>query len=197
MGWISNWLYANDEPTAIWRGAQSVPRTLRSAAAARACASCRRRWPSSRRCGRRRSHGAITGTHALPPSADIQLEVRPGDWTEAGLRLSNAAGEEVIVGVDARLRSKCSSIGGGPRATAFHADVSGTPRRAGPWRDGTITLRVLFDRSVIEVFANDGETVITDRVFPTQPLDRLELLHAPGERPAMARMWEMRSIWQR
>ena len=28
MGWISNWLYANDEPTAPWRGAQSVPRVL-------------------------------------------------------------------------------------------------------------------------------------------------------------------------
>ena len=28
MAWISNWLYANEEPTAIWRGAQSVPRQL-------------------------------------------------------------------------------------------------------------------------------------------------------------------------
>ena len=28
MGWISNWLYANVEPTTVWRGAQSVPRRL-------------------------------------------------------------------------------------------------------------------------------------------------------------------------
>ena len=28
MAWISNWLYANEEPTAPWRGAQSVPRTV-------------------------------------------------------------------------------------------------------------------------------------------------------------------------
>ena len=28
MAWISNWQYANDEPTVIWRGAQSVPREL-------------------------------------------------------------------------------------------------------------------------------------------------------------------------
>ena len=25
---MSNWLYANEEPTAIWRGAQSIPRKL-------------------------------------------------------------------------------------------------------------------------------------------------------------------------
>src|SRR5271169_3157638 len=28
MGWTSNWLYAKDEPTILWRGAQSIPRTL-------------------------------------------------------------------------------------------------------------------------------------------------------------------------
>src|SRR6202008_690659 len=28
MGWISNWQYANVEPTVLWRGAQSIPRTL-------------------------------------------------------------------------------------------------------------------------------------------------------------------------
>jgi sucrose-6-phosphate hydrolase SacC (GH32 family) len=28
MGWTSNWLYANEEPTVTWRGAQSVPREL-------------------------------------------------------------------------------------------------------------------------------------------------------------------------
>jgi sucrose-6-phosphate hydrolase SacC (GH32 family) len=80
------------------------------------------------------------------------------------------------------------------RRTPFHATYPG--RHAGPvdWRDGTITLRILFDRSVIEVFANDGETVVTDRVFPTQPLDRLELLPQREPRPA-ATMWPMGSIW--
>ena len=82
------------------------------------------------------------------------------------------------------------------RRTPFHASYPG--RHAGPvaWRDGRITLRVLFDRSVIEVFANDGETVITDRVFPTQPLDRLELLPSGGAQPE-ARLWTLASVWNR
>ena len=82
------------------------------------------------------------------------------------------------------------------RRTTFHAEYPG--RHAGPvaWRNGTITLRILFDRSVLEVFANDGETVVTDRVFPTQPLDRLELLPHVEPRPA-ARMWTLGSVWAR
>src|SRR5260370_28668694 len=28
IGWFSNWQYANVEPTVLWRGAQSIPRTL-------------------------------------------------------------------------------------------------------------------------------------------------------------------------
>ena len=28
IGWFSNWQYANGEPTVLWRGAQSIPRTL-------------------------------------------------------------------------------------------------------------------------------------------------------------------------
>ena len=28
IGWTSNWLYAKDEPTVTWRGAQSIPRSL-------------------------------------------------------------------------------------------------------------------------------------------------------------------------
>ena len=28
IGWFSNWQYANAEPTVLWRGTQSVPRTL-------------------------------------------------------------------------------------------------------------------------------------------------------------------------
>ena len=68
------------------------------------------------------------------------------------------------------------------RATPFHEDYPG--RHAGPvrWRDDRVALRVLFDRNGRSRSSpNDGETVMTDRVYPTQPFDRIELLHAPGE----------------
>ena len=116
-------------------------------------------------------------------------------WTEAGIRLSNDAGEDVIVGVT-REPLEVFVDPRRSRRTPFHGAYPG--RHAGPlaWRDGRLTLRVLFDRSVIEVFADDGETVITERVFPTEPFNRLELLPSGGAQPA-ARMWTLASVWDR
>ena len=110
--------------------------------------------------------------------------------------MANAVGEEVLLGVTSQPlevfvdRRKS-------RRRSFHKDYPG--RNAGPvrWRDDKIVLRVFFDRSVVEMFANDGETVITERVYPTQPLDRLELLPAKneGRTPTSARLWNLRSVW--
>jgi sucrose-6-phosphate hydrolase SacC (GH32 family) len=175
MGWMSNWLYANEEPTSPWRGLQSAPRVLslrRLPGGLRLAQSPIAELASLRESATPR---LVSRAADLPPSADIALDVVPGDWREAGLRLSNAAGEEVVIGVAApplelfvdRRKS---------RRTPFHEAYPG--RHAGPvvWRDGRISLRLLFDRTALEVFANDGETVISERVYPTRPLTRLELL---------------------
>ena len=71
---------------------------------------------------------AITGRATLPPSADIRFEVGRGAGQEAGLRLSNAAGEEITIGVRASARN-CSSIAGG-RARPPRTTRTRTPRGA-------------------------------------------------------------------
>jgi sucrose-6-phosphate hydrolase SacC (GH32 family) len=136
---------------------------------------------------------AVKNSMPVPGSSEIEVEVTNGDWPQAGVRLFNASGEEVTVGVT-RQPLELFVNRERSRATAFHKDYPG--RHGGPirWRDGKVTIRVLFDRSVIEVFANDGETSITDRVYPTQPLDRLELLPA-GSASTSARFWSLRSTW--
>jgi fructan beta-fructosidase len=194
MAWISNWLYANEEPTSIWRGAQSVPRTLalrRLPEGIRLVQAPVAELTSLRETSEPTS---IEGRVALSGPAEIELEIASGAWKEAGFRLANAAGEEVVVGVAAqplelfvdRRRS---------RSTTFHDAYPG--RHAGPigWRGDRLSLHVLFDQSVLEIFGNDGETVITERVYPTRPFDRLELL--PGGRAAIgkARFWNLRSVW--
>jgi sucrose-6-phosphate hydrolase SacC (GH32 family)/predicted amidohydrolase YtcJ len=194
MGWISNWQYANDEPTDGWRGAQSIPRVLTL-----------RRSPDGLRIAQspigeletlrvQRNPVAIVGDTALPPSAEIVVQVHRGDWNEAGIRLSNAAGEEVVVGV-AREPLEVFVDRRRSRSTPFHAAYPG--RHAGPvaWQDTAITLRILFDRSVVEVFANDGATVVTDRIFPTQPLDRMALFPKGPAGQVVGHSWALDSVW--
>ena len=175
IGWMSNWAYANDEPTSPWRGVQSLPREL---SLRRTPDGIRLAQAPVRELAARRASAEpllVSAARELPGTAVIELEVVPGEWTEAGFRIANGAGEETIVGVKAqplevfvdRRRS---------RAAPFHDEYPG--RHAGPvrWREGRVEVGVVFDRTTLEVFANDGETVISDRVYPTRPFDRLEPL---------------------
>jgi fructan beta-fructosidase len=195
MGWMSNWLYANQEPTSPWRGVLSVPRALSL-----------RRLPE----GLRLVQAPVTELDTLrtsveprlvsregllPGSVDIALELVNGTWSEAGLRLSNDVGEEVVVGV-ARNPLEVFVDRRRSRRTSFQAAYAG--RHAGPvrWRDDRVSLRVLFDRTTLEVFASDGETVVSERVYPTQPLTRLEVLGAGSAIPGPVRLHELRSVWR-
>ena len=190
IGWMSNWLYADAEPTSPWRGVQSLPRELalrRTADGIRLVQSPLRELSSLRTSSEPR---LVSSAAALPGSAEIELQIASGEWSEAGFRLSNAVGEEVVVGVQAsplevfvdRRRSRLSP---------FH---EGYPERhAGParWRNGRIALRVIFDRTTLEVFANDGEVVLSDRLYPTRPLDRIEPLNGGRGLVSSLRLFEL------
>lgn len=197
MGWASNWQYANDEPTTTWRGAQSLPRRL-----------LLRRTPDGWRLLQQPTGGIGTLTEAdssrhqvlrdalpLPPTADLSFVVSSADQGEVGLRLSNDAGEEVVIAVSADRRDlsidrRRSRLGDSPAGYA--------ERHVGPLRPlPQVPVRVVFDRSVVEVFANEGETTMTERVYPTQPLTRIEWLG--GRRPASGstRLLSLRSVWTR
>lgn len=200
MAWISNWAYANAEPTDVWRGAQSIPRQLSLRRVPGGLRLLQRPVTELTKLRERPDPIMVKDVKdpkagmPIPGSFELQLDVANGEWPQAGIRLFNAAGEEVTIGVNKqplelfvdRTRS---------RAKTFHKDYAG--RHSGPMRMAAadrMTIQVFFDRSVIEVFANDGETVITERVYPTQPFDRLEVLPA-GRASTSARLWPLRSTW--
>jgi sucrose-6-phosphate hydrolase SacC (GH32 family) len=193
MAWMSNWLYANDEPTRPWRGALSIPRELSLRREPEGLRLVQRpvRELAALREGRQAS--TVSASSPLPASADVTFTVAASGDAPAGIRLFNDAGEEVIIGV-----------GGSPlevfvdrrrsRLTPFHEAYPG--RHAGPVRAGrgTVDVRVIVDQSIVEVFAADGETVVSDRVFPTQPLTRLEPL-TPSRLRGPVEMWTLRRVW--
>jgi sucrose-6-phosphate hydrolase SacC (GH32 family) len=190
MGWISNWLYANEEPTPTWRGAQSVPRELQL-----------RRLPDGirlvqspiRELNSLRAGAAVAipaAGVALPAGADIEIELPASGAGDAGLRFANANGEEVLVG----LRSSPGEVfidRRSARKGTWHKAYPG--RHAAPVRpiDGRVSLRVLFDRSVIEVFVNGGEQVLTDRVYPVAPYDRVAWIGGVQPPASRSSLWTM------
>jgi len=171
MAWLSNWDYAKVEPTSPWRGMQSVPREVRLVPAGDGVVLAQqpiREIATLRGTPWAVEPGGITGRRVLPFTGDaleIEAELRPGTAKAFGLAVRVGGGEETLVGYEAasarlfvdRMRSGRSD---------FYRAFAG--RHSGPLapENGVIRLRILVDRSSVEVFGGDGRAVISDRIFP-------------------------------
>jgi sucrose-6-phosphate hydrolase SacC (GH32 family) len=60
-----------------------------------------------------------------------------------------------------------------------------------------VKLHIFLDRSSVEVFANDGETVLTDRIYPSPGSIGFEVYSdAPDARISSLSIWKLGSIWK-
>jgi fructan beta-fructosidase len=177
LGWMSNWQYAEKVPTHPWRSAMSIPREL-----------ALRRTPEGLRLaqqpvaellklrdGAPRKFPGGTFTAAaewlkdqrdLSPLLDVELTLTGVTAKSIFiLQLHTGSSEStaiLIEGARARLAVDRTRSGN----TNFHAEFAA--RHEAPLRitDGRVTLRVLVDTSSLEVFAQNGETVLTELIFP-------------------------------
>lgn len=107
---------------------------------------------------------------------DIDAEIAPGSATEVGFRLR---GRPVIYQV------KEKRLSNGDAA----ADMSP--------RDDRIKLRILVDRTSIEVFGNDGEVVIPCCFLPAPTDQSLELFaHGGAAQVVSMNVHHLKSIWR-
>ena len=168
IGWMNNWQYAALLPTAPWRGAMTIPRTLSLRATPMGHALVQR--PISALETRRTAHQQRSdfwledrlAIHALSTALEIELRVRLED--AAGLTLE--LGQHARVGYDAGTRELYAQRD----PEAFSADFGGRHSRTVPLKDGILELRVFIDACSVEVFADGGACVITDLLMrPLEP----------------------------
>ncbi len=200
VGWMSNWEYANREPTATWRGAQSLPRELTLRRDANGLSLVQRpvgelaRWRSEPASRAGLSLGATPTPliDIVEAPLEVQLTIDPGTATRIVIGLEATgdragASEATLVTYD---RPKATLSVDRTRAgrADFHERFPG--RQDAPLRlrdNAPLALTVVLDRSSIEVFGEDGAVVITDRVFPTAARRRLAI-HAEGGAATVTRM---------
>jgi fructan beta-fructosidase len=167
--------YARQVPTRPWRGAMTLPRELSLARGANGCLHLRQQPVPAVRSLRRDGfeHGRVNLPRGhtmalLPRDADGRaLEIHL-DGIEAGagwqLQLRVGAEEQTCVGFDAALgvlyvdRSRSGHVPGDDAGFAARSEARCTPPRR---------LRVWVDWASVEVFADDGSTVLTAQVFPS------------------------------
>jgi fructan beta-fructosidase len=206
IGWISNWQYANTEPTKLWRGAQSLPRVLRLKTYPDGIRLVqtpvkeveRLRTKQLLRGGRFSIQQANNEIHAANVQGDtleIEAEIAPHVTDEIGFRLRKGSNEETLVGISARTHElfidrRLSGL------VSFSPDFPGRHRASLRWTS-SVKLHIFLDRSSVEVFANDGEAVLTDRIYPSPGSDGLELFSNSGDSQIQSlTIWKLGSIWK-
>ncbi len=206
IGWISNWQYANREPTAIWRGAQSLPRELKLSQfpdgirlvqkpIAEAKALRERELLQLSNVSVPMAMQAIHLANIRGETLEIEAELSPGDAKELGFRLRKGRSEETLLGfipenkevfVD---RTRSGLVSFAPEFSGRH--------RAIVRQNVRLKLHAFLDRSSVEVFINDGEVVLTDRIYPSPGSDGIELYSEAGKGKVLSlSIWKLGSIWR-
>lgn len=207
IAWMSDWRYAGAVPTAPWRGAMTVPRDVRLAESGGVLELVQEPLPALDRLHQEHilvEEPTLAGAAEVLAASgfggqalDIRLaaDVAP----DGGLALAVLAGPDhrTTIAYDAAsgtLRLDRSGSG----EVGFHEGFAGTFAAPVPLRDGRLELRILVDRSSVEVFAAGGRTVLTALVFPPDDATGVSLLPEPatGTGPVRLEAWTMASIWE-
>lgn len=177
LAWMNNHRYAAKTPTAPWRGAMSVPRELflvdtaagprlgqRPLPALQTLRGAPRQWP-----GLRLQAGDTwldLGESIDGRCCEIEWRIDEANAGDYGLQLrSGRGGQATLVGVDRRRgvlyidRQHSGFVPDAERWAGRREAPLAAPR-------GPLTLRILIDRCSVEVFSDDGLSVLTELIFP-------------------------------
>lgn len=204
IGWMNNWNYANDIPTTPWKGTMSLPRTL-------SVKKENDRWvllqqPVAALQSLRGQHYELKnkGVYFFEnlPLRSQQCEIIV-DWQPS---LKNKSGVQLGVGSKRDLE-----IGYDPLEGVLYIDRIRTPDKTKSdkfytfnyfttpvkLKDNKLKLHIFFDHSVVEVFANDGEVVMSAQFFPDAK-DNFISLFGSSEKTVFNQVscWPLKSIWK-
>lgn len=170
IGWATDLRYAHAIPTWPARGLMTVPRTLalrREAGDWRLAQAPVRELERRHGEVRRMADVALSETPVpleLGDSIDATVTIDPRSAGQVDLTLTDAAGYATVIGyVPATRELFIDRTRSGPH---FHDAFADRNIVTLPEGTGEVTLRLLVDRSIIELFAADGTRTITDRFFP-------------------------------
>ncbi len=209
IGWMSNWQYANDVPTSPWRNALTIPRALKL-----------RRYPDGLRMvqepipqlktlrGERlvlqnlgnllidASHPLTLSPSDCGTAMEITVELERDTASEFGVVVREKGEERTVVGYDTT-KSQLFVDRTHSGRSDFHPEFAG--RHSAPLQVNKkrIKLHIFVDTSSVEVFGNDGETVISDLIFP-KPESQGVSLYAKGGAVRLVKWesWKLKSSGQ-
>jgi fructan beta-fructosidase len=182
LGWMSNWLYATVVPTERWRNAMTIPRVLNLRQVGKDNYVTSTPIKELRNLvGRQISIQDTVVSKNLNLSfmtrgikIPCRLSFMLDSIVDFNVLLSNEIGEKTEIGYDKA--SKCYYI---DRSKSGRTDFqmnfgtkSTSPRLS---KSNTIHISMIIDISSIELFADDGLSVMTEIFFPNRPYNQIHI----------------------
>ncbi len=173
IAWMNNWQYASMLPTAPWRGAMTIPRTLelrRNKAGYALVQQPIQQLETLRTVHQQRSNLRLEGrlmlgalfTDVLSTALEIKLCVALEQASSFVIEL----GQHARVGYDAITHELYVERD----AVEFSIEFGGRHSRTVALENGILELRIFIDACSVEVFAAAGACVITDLLMrPLEP----------------------------
>jgi len=172
IGWMNSWQYASNLPKLPWTGAMTIPRelTLANSKNGLSLVSNPIKELTSLHSGKtyKESNIKVKGSYNLKGISgrelDITMTIVPNKTGKSGINVLSGNKEFTQIGYDANSGEIFLNRGTSSLSMAT-VELLGT-QKAYVGKQKEVTLRIVVDRSSVEVFGLMGEVVITDVVFP-------------------------------
>ena len=201
MGWASCWNYANDIPTGNgWRGLYAIPRELQltsSSKGFRLMQNPIREFDSFKKVALSFRNIQVDSIFTIPfnnDSYELDFTVEPGISKVAGIKILKNKGEETVISYESSSkqllldRTKSGNV-------EFNKSFPSVEKANVSLHNGSLKVKVLVDKCIVEVFVNDGETTITDLVFPRENKGKIQLFSEGGKAIFKSvKVWNIKSV---
>ena len=183
IGWMSNWEYAEVVPTNGWRSSTTIPRELKLVKEGNAYSLVTTPAEALKNyIEKTESQKKVTvkGTTVLSPKgttdftrADISFSLKNLKQEVYTFTFTNDAGETLSFGIDNKKRSLFIDRSKSSSASNFHKFTATPSVAALGESQKSGTFHILMDKTSIELFYNDGKTVMTEIFFTSRPFNTL------------------------
>ena len=181
LGWMSNWLYANNVPTTQYRSANTLARDLTLYRVGGELYLKSKPSPEIKKARaeeKKISTFEVKGNYEVASlladnkgAYEIEMTIENKGTSKIDFSLMNEKGEKVAMYYDV-VRKQFVMDRSASGIVGFSRDFPAVT--VAPVRNtDQIHLRLFIDRSSVEAFGEDGEYVMTNLVFPAEPYNRM------------------------
>ncbi len=204
LGWMSNWLYANVVPTTIWRNAMTLPRELKlihvnnnmflSSAPVEELNAITSKPVVVYNINIDKQFDISSKVNKVELPCKLNFEFNKVN--DFSIALSNDKGEETVIGFDKKQnlffidRSKSGDIN-------FEKDFATKHFAPRISNAETMNLSLVIDVSSVELFADDGLSVMTEIFFPSTPYNHIKIISTENTFVKSLEYIKLMGIWDK